>query len=177
MNTTYNIHLEYAAGEFTEAQAERILTAIELYGGSVGQSPTHQLTVRLFVPGTNVAQALQSAIAVASGAVASQFGSATPALEYIEAMTETEFNARQSFDDIPELCSVTEAAELLGISRQGLLKAIDANRWHSATKVGDIWVLARSEVLARRPRSTDEAVAAIARGSKRQGIPHGNNVG
>src|SRR5437870_2103002 len=35
-----------------------------------------------------------------------------------EVMTEEEFNAREGFDEIPELLGAAEAAELLGVSRQ-----------------------------------------------------------
>ena len=63
----------------------------------------------------------------------------------IEAMTDHELDIRQGWTTVPDLVSFSQAAELLGISRQRVLQRIGE---HSlpATRVGRDYVIPRSAV-------------------------------
>ncbi|WP_223691087.1 helix-turn-helix domain-containing protein [Leifsonia poae] len=70
----------------------------------------------------------------------------------ITVLTEAEWNAREGYTPMPDLVGVTDAAEILGVSRQRVLQLIDEHRL-TAEKVGKSMVLARSEVEAFHRRT------------------------
>lgn len=62
-----------------------------------------------------------------------------------EALTESEFDIRQGWASVPDLVSVSQAAELLGVSRQRVLQRINEKN-SPATQVGRDYVIPRSAV-------------------------------
>lgn len=148
MNTMYNARIEFSSTILTEQHLEKILENLEGYSASLSQRGG-RLNVRLFVPGVDLAQASRTALTVAAAAVDRAYPLVGPHPVATEVMTEEEFNAREGFEDVPELLSVAQAAERLGVSRQAVLKAINAGSYRSAAKVGDSYVVGRAEVEAR----------------------------
>ena len=56
-------------------------------------------------------------------------------------MTSTEFDARNTLDVVPNFLSVTQVA---------VLNAINSGRFTTATRVGESWAIAQSEVERRK---------------------------
>lgn len=159
--TSYNAHLEYAVRRRSlhdpEKTATAILDRLTAYGAAVGFSPSDALSIRLTFTADSVEQASHTAMLVAGTALTESWvvdGGLDPAarraLQLLEVMTEAEFNAREGFAPVPELVSVTEAAEILGVARQRILQMIDEGKFSTATKVGSTTVIARSDVDAKR---------------------------
>lgn len=73
----------------------------------------------------------------------------------VEVLPADEFHRRVDAVHLPDLVSVPEAAELLAISRQGVLAQVQSGKL-PATKVGDTWAIPRAaavtagEQIARR---------------------------
>lgn len=117
-------------------QAEQLVTSLEQLHPAVSTSPRGWLEVTVTIPAEHVGQAVTLAIAAAEQAA----GHPTVA---VTAMTEEEADARQGFETLPDLVSVTEAAELLGVSRQAVLDRISRHTL-PATKVGREYTIPRS---------------------------------
>ncbi len=131
------------------------------YHPAVGVSPRGFLDVRVTVPATGLIQAVTTTVATM------QHLTEATAIA-VEALTEKERDAREGFVHIPEMMSVTEAAEALGVKRQRILQMIDERKFPSAQQVGTTWVIAESDVSAKmtgRPQS----LARTARAHHRSG--------
>lgn len=112
------------------------------YSPAVGTSPAGRLDVLLSVPADSVY------MATARGVVAAQQHAGAAAV-VIESRDADEYDALQGFIQIPDLVSVSEAAEILQVSRQRVQQMIDAGQFITARKVGKSTVLATNEVVGR----------------------------
>lgn len=141
----YNAAVEVAAktNKITDARVDVLMGKLADYHGTLGTSPRGWLEYRISLPAENLAQACSTAIAIIT-----QLDSGAPIA--CEVMTESEFNARFGFEDLPELVSASEAAEILGVTRQAVQQMHAAGRL-PGSKVGNSLAF---------PRSTVEAVAA-----------------
>lgn len=110
---------------------------------AVGTSPAGRLDVLVTALGDGLSMAQATTLAIVQ-----QLAGA--AAVYTENMTEEEFNARQGFTPIPDLVSVSEAADRLGISRQRVLQMVETGAFRSARKVGNTLVIAATEVERKR---------------------------
>jgi len=139
----YSIHIELDAKKTVEeiVQIHERLAAID-YHPAVGISPRGYLDAQVTVPATSLIQAVTTTVATIQ-----QITDATAIA--VEAMTEKEWDARQGFVHIPEMMSVTEAAEALGVKRQRILQMIDERKFPSAQQVGSTWIIAESDVSAK----------------------------
>lgn len=137
----YSAHIELNARDLTATNAESLLEALAAYSPAVGNSPRGWIDAQITVPADNLAQATQTAIAVVTQATGHE-----PL--HVEVMTEQEFDKRQGFESLPELIGATDAAAMLGVSRQYVLQLIDKGELQSQI-VGKSAVLARAEVEAR----------------------------
>ena len=72
-------------------------------------------------------------------------------LRSLRVLTTADFDCLTDAMDLPPLVSVQEAADGLGMTRQGVLKAIKG-KVLPATRVGGTWVLRRSVVEGARAR-------------------------
>lgn len=126
----------------TRDDVDRLMEILQHYHGSPGMSPRGFRDAALAVPGETLAQA---AVTV-TGVMVALYGAPVVALEVL---TEKEFNAREGWETLPELVSVTEAAELLGITRQAVLDRISRNTL-PAQKIGRDYALPRAAVVANR---------------------------
>jgi excisionase family DNA binding protein len=140
----YNIHVELDKRDPTEDDIMSLLTYLEQgqFNPSVGTSPRGYLSARVTVPSAGLVQAVMSTVATV------QQLASTTALA-VEAMTEAEFDAREGFAPIPEMLSVTEVSELLGVKRQRVLQMISEHKFPSAQQVGSTWVIASSDAQAK----------------------------
>ncbi|MGH1563012.1 helix-turn-helix domain-containing protein [Mumia sp. DW29H23] len=129
----YNALVEVARKGLDEDFADDLIAALEHHHPAVGESPRGWVSARISLPAESLAQASTTAVALVEAAT----GAAAIACEVA---TETEFDAREGFVSAPELVSVTQAAESLGVSRQAVLDRI-ARRTLPATKVGRDYVI------------------------------------
>ncbi len=112
------------------------------YSPAVGTSPAGRLDATLTVP----ADSVYEATAARRGRGAADCRAAAVR---IDALDGDEHDAVQGFDQIPDLVSVSQAAEILQVSRQRVQQMIDAGQFVTARKVGNATVLATSEVAGR----------------------------
>lgn len=135
----YNAAIEVATKK--EYDADVVLEQLAGLHAAVGQSPRGWASVRISLAGESVPQVTLLACA----AVERVFGA--PAIA-VEVMTEDEFNAREGWEPVPDLVSVSEAAALLGVSRQRVLQRVEAKTL-PATRVGRDFVIPRAAVVPK----------------------------
>lgn len=133
----YNAHVEV---DTRQVDVDKTMTALEGFHPAVAVSERGFVTARISLPGETLAQATAAALAVIAAATG-----AVPIVA--EVMTEDEFMAREGWEVVPELVSVSEAAVLLGVSRQRVLQRID-DKSLPATRVGRDYVIPRAAVVA-----------------------------
>ena len=122
----YNAIVEVASKKKIDVDA--VMGQLEAFHAALSESQRGWNTAHISLPGESLAQAAATATAVVSSA----YGA--PAIA-CEVMTETEFLAREGWAPVPDLVSVTEAAQLLGVSRQAVLQRIGSGSLPS-TKIG-----------------------------------------
>lgn len=143
MNTT--MYSAYVEIDTTKYDVDDVMAQLEVVSGAVGQSARGYAFAQISIPAVDLRQAAALAIAEAERA----FGAPAVACEVL---TEAEHDARQGWTPVPELLSVTEAAELLGVSRQRVLQLIAAKTLPS-TKIGRDHAIPRDAVTARAGRA------------------------
>lgn len=138
----YNAIVEVASKKTVDVDA--VMDKLEAFHASLSESARGWNTAHISLPGESLEQATAAAVAVVSAA----YGAAAIACEV---MTEKEFLAREGWAPVPDLVSVTEAAELLGVSRQAVLQRISSGSL-PATKIGRDHAISRAavEVAANR---------------------------
>lgn len=137
----HTITVELDARDVTEDQAEQLLTSLQQLHPAVGNSARGWLEVTITIPAEHVGQAVTLAIA----AIEQAAGHPTIA---VTAMTEEEADAREGFETLPDLVTVTEAAQILGVSRQAVLDRISRHTL-PATKIGRDYAIARGALNVR----------------------------
>ena len=120
------------------------LGELEEFRPALSNSTRGWRSATVTVPGASLRQAIATAVALVEAAYAA------PAIA-VEAMTEAEADVRQGWVQTPDLVSVTQAAELLGVSRQRVLQRIRENTL-PATQVGRDYVIPRSAVETASPK-------------------------
>lgn len=135
----YSAHVEvdHRSDKF---DVDKVMDQLENYHAAIGTSPRGYADAQISLAAESLAQACSTAIAVVTAA----FG--RPAIA-CEVLTEAEFNAREGWEPTPELVSVTEAAEILGVSRQAVAQRIQSKSL-PATKIGRDYAIPRSAVIA-----------------------------
>lgn len=133
----YSAHVE--VNERGDVDFEQVVDRLTEYHAAVGRSPRGFADAQISLPAESLGQACATAAAVVSSA----YGA--PAIA-CSVMTEKEFMTREGWGDPPsDLVSVTEAAQLLGVSRQAVLQRIAAKSL-PAEKVGREYVIPRAAV-------------------------------
>ena len=139
----YNVVAELDV-PFNEETSDQLLAPIADHIGAVGRSELGRTEVVFTLPADSVRQANTTALAI--------LDTYPWPLLSMRVLTTADFDRLAEAVELPPLVSVAEAASTLGISRQGVLDAIN----HStlpATRVGGSWVLRESAVRARARRS------------------------
>lgn len=147
MATMYCAEIEVDRRRVEQEQLDAVVGALEQYHPAAGVSARGLLTVAVSFPASSLDQAATTALAVAQ--LAAQ---ATP--RRLEVMTEEEFNARQGFEALPDLIGATEAARLLGVTRQRVQQLVDTGKLPAQ-------LIGRSLVLSR---ATVQSYASVAEG-------------
>ena len=142
MTESYNVVAELDA-TFGEENAEALLGPIAEYSGAAGRSELGYAEVVFTIPAESVRQATSTALAV--------LGTYPWSLRSLRVLSTADFDRLTDAMALPPLVSVQEAAEDLGMTRQGVLKAIKG-KVLPATRVGGTWVLQRSVVEGARAR-------------------------
>lgn len=126
-----------------EKLAEDWLPALADYHAGLGSSPTGHVVIVITLPAEKLRQATTTAIAVVqdvTGRTATSVRASTSSAFFAAADPEP--------STLPRLLGVTEAAEILGVSRQAVLQACEEGRY-PATRAGKAWVLLASAVEAK----------------------------
>lgn len=144
MSTDFNVTIEYAT---REAIDEQLLNAFAPYHPATGRSAAGNVEVIITIPGTDVVQLLQTSAAI----VAQQQHAPVVSVEVIRT---ADFDRRVGSQTLPELVSVTEAAELAGVSRQAILQRLESGTL-SGSKVGNTWVVQRAHLMTRYPNFSE----------------------
>jgi excisionase family DNA binding protein len=134
--TDYNARLEFHTCKDVD---ELLIDRLADYHSATGRSPRGWVEVTITVPAESLRQAVSTALAVAEGAqVAPVLG--------VEVLPTAEFDARNGLAPMPELVSVTEAADLLGVSRQAVLQRLESGSL-AGQKVGNTWIVQRGRLI------------------------------
>ncbi|GAA4120409.1 hypothetical protein GCM10022215_23980 [Nocardioides fonticola] len=142
-NTSYNAIIEVDRRDTTTDDVDDILDQLETYHASLSESARGFLEATITLPATSLAQASATAIAVVEKATGA------PAIA-AELMTTAEFDRRFGFEVVPDLVSVTEAAEILGVSRQAIAQRIQSKTL-AAVQIGSTWAIVRSSLRPGQP--------------------------
>lgn len=135
----YAIHLEFDRRDPTQHDLEQLLEHLGHLHAAVGTSPAGWVDAQVTVPGESMAQAVT--IALQSAAAAGE------TVIRCETMIEREFARRLGVPEIPQLVGATEAAAMLGVSRQAVQQMHSAGRL-PGQRVGSSLVFARAQVEA-----------------------------
>lgn len=137
----YSANVEVALRDCEDLSA--VLAQLEHHHAALGQSERGWLQALISLPAESLTQATATAVTLVSAAYGAE-----PVACHV--MTEAEFDAREGWAPAPsEMLSVTEAAELLGVSRQAVLQRIDGHRLQ-AVKIGRSWAIPRTAVEERQ---------------------------
>ena len=139
----YNVVAELDA-PFDEENIDQLLDPIADHRGAVGRSELGRTEVVFTLPADSVRQANTTALAL--------LDTYPWTLLSMRVLTAADFDRLTDAIELPPLVSVTEAANTLGVSRQGVLNAIKTAKL-PATRVGDTWVLRDAAVQAFGRRS------------------------
>lgn len=119
MTQHYVIEAETAARD--EDVADSWLDALAPWHGVVQAGPTGNLVAVITLPADDLRQATATGLGILAQAIDDEVLAVT-------VQTEAMRDERVGWAPVPELVSVAEAAEQLGISRQRVLQLIDAGR-------------------------------------------------
>lgn len=165
-NYTATIELDIR-DDGTDEPDDAIIDALSEYALNVGRSPLGYVEIVVTIPATSLTQAAQTITAV----IAETLG---VSILSIELMTESEYARRVGVRPMPELVSVTAAAEIAGVSRQAILGRLEAGTL-AGEKVGNTWVVQKAALTASRHGFTadDVEVVAAAKARRRKVLPTG----
>ncbi|WP_087507942.1 helix-turn-helix domain-containing protein [Cellulomonas iranensis] len=143
---TYNARIDLArpapdSGD--DDWTDRVLDHLVGFGPVVSRGMHGGTTLDVTIPAADVRQAVTVALALTADAT----GGAQ--VVGIEVLTTAEFDRRNGLAPVPDLLSVTEAAETLGVSRQAVLQRLELGTL-PGTKVGTTWAIPTSAVEALR---------------------------
>lgn len=138
MTTHYAVRVETSA-RFPKSGAEAFvddaMTKLEAWHPALSSEHGH-VVATITLPADSLGQAVATALAVVA-----QVG--TPIA--VEALPEEVRDQRQGLAPVPDLLSVTEVAEQLGVTRQRVLAMIDSGKV-PATRVGTTYAVQQSAV-------------------------------
>ncbi|AEI11801.1 excisionase family DNA-binding protein [Cellulomonas gilvus] len=150
MSTSYNARVDLdrpAPRGHDDPWVDQVIAELDGYGPAVSRSWDGRTSIDLTLPATDVRQAVTTTLALvahAAGAVA---------VTGLEVLTTEALDRRPATKPMPDLLSVTEAAEQLGVSRQAVLQRIEAGKL-AAARVGTTWAIPADAVAvlqAERP--------------------------
>lgn len=138
--TDFNVVAELAA-KLTPIRAAAWMTDFEPYAPAVSRSPRGRSEIVITVPAKSFEQAVTTGLALLAR-------SATADLVTFTVMTTAEYDRRAEDVALPALVGATEAAEIIGITRQRV-QQLARDGALSAVKVGNALAFPRAQVEAR----------------------------
>lgn len=135
---SYNATVELT----TKATADSLAGLLDAYADyhpAAARTPTGRTELIVTVPAESLAQAASTVLALIKAA------GHTPTR--LELLATDDFDRRAGLPIVPDLVSVSEAAEQLGITRQAVLQRIEAGTL-PAKKVGSTYAIARAAIAA-----------------------------
>lgn len=131
--------------------ADATLSALAPYSPALARSPHGRMEVVLTLPAQDLTQATRTALAVLADV---RTPAGAPMTVYaVEVLPTVEFDRRAHLVEVPPLLSIPQAAAELGISRQAVLKRIEAGSL-TATRVGTAWAVPAAAIPP--PAETDD---------------------
>lgn len=132
--TLYNARIELRTRD-AQAISDDLIEAFEGYSPAVSTAASGWTDVDISLPAVDLRQAATTALALVAQATDVD-------VVALEVMTTDEFDSRLGLQPLPAQVSVTEAAEILGVSRQAVLQRIESGSL-PAVQVGKAWVIQR----------------------------------
>ncbi|OYO16651.1 DNA-binding protein [Enemella dayhoffiae] len=127
-------------GAWVEPFTDRVHEQFRRYSPATAGGRDGRAQVIITLPATTLEQATQTATALL---VEGEDWPAEPC--GLEVLTTELYDRLGGFTLMPDLVSISEAAEQLGISRQAVLQRIESGRL-PASKVGSAWVIASANL-------------------------------
>lgn len=122
---------------FQPDSIDRLMDRLAPWHVALSETPLRTVHVTITIPAEDLFQAVATALAAASA------NGLAPSS--VRALTEEERDSEPVPTDIPKLYSVTEVADLLGLTRPGVLARIDTGRL-PAVRVGNAWVIPANSI-------------------------------
>lgn len=135
MPTNYNATI--TTHHLTETDIDHYIEALNTYHVAVSNPRAKEGQIILTIPANTLTQAIQTTQAIAT--------SAGITIDALTIETTERFDTLANEIPMPKLISVTEAAQLLKVSRQAILQRITAHTI-PATKIGDTWAIPRAAI-------------------------------
>lgn len=135
MPTNYNATI--TTHHLTDNDINHHLNTLTPYHVALSNPRTGEGQIILTIPADTLTQAIQTTQAIAT--------SAGITIDALTIETTERFDTLANEIPMPKLISVTEAAQLLKVSRQAILQRITAHTI-PATKIGDTWAIPRAAI-------------------------------
>lgn len=135
MPTNYNATI--TTHPLTDNDINHHLNTLTPYHVALSNPRTGEGQIILTIPANTLTQAIQTTQAIAT--------SAGITIDALTIETTERFDTLANEIPMPKLISVTEAAQLLKVSRQAILQRITAHTI-PATKIGDTWAIPRAAI-------------------------------
>lgn len=135
----YAAHLEFQRTKIDLALVDKLMDELAAFHPAVGTSPHGLVDAQISVPGETFEQATTIALNAARA-------TGLP-IARVELITEEEFARRLEVPAMPDIIGASEAAELLGVSRQAVGKMHETGRLRGQL-VGKSLVFPAAEVRA-----------------------------
>ncbi|MFI0742460.1 hypothetical protein ACH4PU_30940 [Streptomyces sp. NPDC021100] len=121
MTTAFSVYVEFDRPGADPDTCTRLLDALEQHApdAAVGPAENRNLSVRLFVDAGSVAHAFTLGLDAVQRAAVS-CGISPDTVTAATVITEDEFDRREAQSEVPELAGLAEAADIIGVSGNGL---------------------------------------------------------
>lgn len=139
--TSYTAQIELETSDTSGDALDELMSAFAPWHPAIGLSETGWIEIAITLPADDIRQAGATATALVASATDIPVRSFTIS-------TSEDFDARATSTAIPDLVSVTEAAAVLGLSRQRVLQML-ASHALRGRQVGSTWVIPRGALDSR----------------------------
>ncbi len=164
----YQVDAELSGKPLTEAEADHALEQLPGLSAVIADSHGYP-DVLLTIGADDVIQATTLGVAVIERATART-------VTAVHVMPTETWDARQGFVPIPELIGATEAATLLGVSRQRIAQLVDEGKL-PARRAGNALVFARGTVEAYQSHRVPDQLAAAGAAVPEPSLGQGHYTG
>ena len=155
MSTTYNARAQLST-PIDDAHWDALLEQLADFHPAVGRSLFGRTEVTITLTTDTVRQAMASGYALLQEAAGDDY------VISFEVLPTADFDREHDLQPIPELASVTQAADELGVTRQAVLQRIDSGSL-PATRIGTTWAIPQA---ALRGTSAEAVATRVAEKSR-----------